>query len=77
MMWYEINEPIYSLNIHPLLVRLMFDMEISLLEKKATAVELIRKRLSERPNDPRLWYVTWLVLLLVFLIRLLLLLNNS
>ncbi|KAL2347131.1 hypothetical protein Fmac_001131 [Flemingia macrophylla] len=27
----------------------------SLLEKKATAVELIRKRLSERPNDPRLW----------------------
>ncbi|RDX70742.1 Tetratricopeptide repeat protein 27 [Mucuna pruriens] len=25
----------------------------SLLEKKATAVELIRKRLSERPNDPR------------------------
>ncbi|MCH99151.1 tetratricopeptide repeat protein 27, partial [Trifolium medium] len=28
----------------------------SLLEKKATAVELIRKRLSERPNDPRLWY---------------------
>ncbi|KAE9608627.1 putative 43kDa postsynaptic protein [Lupinus albus] len=26
-----------------------------LLEKKATAVELIRKRLSERPNDPRLW----------------------
>ncbi|KAK7410960.1 hypothetical protein VNO78_02233 [Psophocarpus tetragonolobus] len=27
----------------------------SLLEKKATAVELIRKRLSERPNDPTLW----------------------
>ncbi|KAK2445164.1 Protein prenylyltransferase superfamily protein [Trifolium repens] len=27
----------------------------NLLEKKATAVELIRKRLSERPNDPRLW----------------------
>ncbi|TKY73746.1 Tetratricopeptide repeat protein 27-like [Spatholobus suberectus] len=27
----------------------------SLLEKKATAVELIRKSLSERPNDPRLW----------------------
>ncbi|XP_027343083.1 tetratricopeptide repeat protein 27 homolog isoform X1 [Abrus precatorius] len=27
----------------------------SLLEKKATAVELIRKCLSERPNDPRLW----------------------
>ncbi|KAK7316881.1 hypothetical protein RJT34_00661 [Clitoria ternatea] len=27
----------------------------SLLEKKATAVELIRKRLSETPNDPRLW----------------------
>lgn len=47
-----------------------FDMKISLLEKKATAVELIRKRLSERPNDPRLWYVTWLVLLLVLLIRL-------
>ncbi|XP_027904629.1 tetratricopeptide repeat protein 27 homolog [Vigna unguiculata] len=27
----------------------------SLLEKKASAVELIRKCLSERPNDPRLW----------------------
>nr|XP_025615897.1 tetratricopeptide repeat protein 27 homolog isoform X2 [Arachis hypogaea] len=27
----------------------------SLLEKKATAVELIKKRLSERPSDPRLW----------------------
>ncbi|CAJ1974750.1 unnamed protein product [Sphenostylis stenocarpa] len=27
----------------------------SLLEKKASAVELIRKRLSEKPNDPRLW----------------------
>lgn len=26
-----------------------------LLEKKATAVELIKKCLSERPNDPRLW----------------------
>ncbi|CAN6555577.1 unnamed protein product [Malus baccata var. baccata] len=26
-----------------------------LLEKKAAAVELIRKRLSETPNDPRLW----------------------
>ncbi|KAK7818679.1 tetratricopeptide repeat protein 27 like protein [Quercus suber] len=26
-----------------------------LLEKKAAAVELIKKRLSEMPNDPRLW----------------------
>ncbi|KAJ7957130.1 tetratricopeptide repeat protein 27-like [Quillaja saponaria] len=26
-----------------------------LLEKKATAVELIKKRLSETPNDPKLW----------------------
>ncbi|KAI4336436.1 hypothetical protein L6164_014965 [Bauhinia variegata] len=26
-----------------------------LLEKKATAVELIKKRLTERPNDPKLW----------------------
>jgi hypothetical protein len=69
-MYYEINEPIFSLNIHALFVHLMFNMEISLLEKKATAVELIRKRLSERPNDPRLWYVTLLILLLVFLIRL-------
>jgi hypothetical protein len=29
----------------------------SLLEKKAAAVQLIKKRLSEMPNDPRLWYV--------------------
>lgn len=35
----------------------IFDLDNSLLEKKATAVELIKKRLSERPNDPRLWYV--------------------
>lgn len=27
----------------------------SLLEKKAAAVQLIKKRLSEMPNDPRLW----------------------
>ncbi|CAI8599165.1 unnamed protein product [Vicia faba] len=27
----------------------------SLLEKKALAVDLIKKRLLERPNDPRLW----------------------
>ncbi|KAL3507166.1 hypothetical protein ACH5RR_032548 [Cinchona calisaya] len=26
-----------------------------MLEKKAAAVELIKKQLSERPNDPRLW----------------------
>jgi len=37
------------------------------LEKKASAVELIRKCLSERPNDPRLWYVT-LACLFCFLI---------
>lgn len=36
---------------------LIFDLDNSLLEKKATAVELIKKRLSEKPNDPRLWYV--------------------
>lgn len=27
------------------------------MEKKAAAVELIKTRLSETPNDPRLWYV--------------------
>jgi len=26
--------------------------------KKAEAVELIKKRLLETPNDPSLWYVT-------------------
>lgn len=26
------------------------------MEKKASAVELIQARLSERPSDPRLWY---------------------
>lgn len=57
-MWCEINESIFSLNTKALLLHLMFDMEISLLEKKALAVDLIKKRLLERPNDPRLWYVT-------------------
>lgn len=30
----------------------------SLLEKKASAVELIKKRLAKRPSDSRLWYVS-------------------
>lgn len=27
----------------------------SLLEKKAAAVDLIKSRLSQMPNDPKLW----------------------
>ncbi|XVE70301.1 hypothetical protein DITRI_Ditri10aG0061400 [Diplodiscus trichospermus] len=29
----------------------------SQLDKKAAVVELIKMRLSETPNDPRLWYL--------------------
>ncbi|CAJ1975358.1 unnamed protein product [Sphenostylis stenocarpa] len=36
-------------------VKVFEELELWLLGKKATAVELIRKRLSETPNDPRLW----------------------
>lgn len=39
--------------------------ENSLLQKKAAAVELIKTRLSETPNDPRLWYVLGFLLLIV------------
>lgn len=39
-----------------------------LMEKKAAAVDLIKARLSERPSDPRLWYVeVYLSLSLTFL----------
>lgn len=39
-------------------------MENSLMEKKAAAVDLIKVRLSEMPNDPRLWYVfVWLCII--------------
>lgn len=36
---------------------LNYYMQNSLMEKKAAAVELIKVRLTELPNDPRLWYV--------------------
>ena len=73
MMTPEMKKPkeYFSLMIHLSLAmrsNLIFDLEHSLLEKKATAVELIRKRLSERPSDPRLWYVTWFIVFSCLLI---------
>lgn len=38
-------------------VGFVYDVKNSLLGKKAAAVELIKARLSEKPNDPRLWFV--------------------
>ena len=38
-------------------VGFVYDVKNSLLGKKAAAVELIKARLSELPNDPRLWFV--------------------
>lgn len=40
---------------------MMIKCKNSLLEKKAAAVDLIKMRLSETPNDPRLWYVDCMI----------------
>lgn len=45
-----------------------YNVENSLMEKKASAVELIKVRLSEMPNDPRLWYVSYFFCLSVYYI---------
>ena len=61
--WYGVIDNHYpNLSLSLSLVLLMgvgfvYDVKNSLLGKKAAAVELIKARLSEKPNDPRLWFV--------------------
>ncbi|GAY45941.1 hypothetical protein CUMW_093170, partial [Citrus unshiu] len=59
--WYDVIDNRYpNLSLSLSLVLLMgvgfvYDVKNSLLGKKAAAVELIKARLSEKPNDPTLW----------------------